>query len=503
MPIKLEYLPEPKLQFGEYFEHEDSKTGLAEFGPFGKNVSGLHPGEIKIGFVGTRQTVAAAQEWIESLSHKIESDKKSVERFQELALISSNEDTDDPEGGSLVTYSKVLHRDFCGFGAETPFASSFVLNDRWNRFIKNSEIDDILSLRDKVERINQLVTLFESYVQTIAHAPPKPDIILIALTPEITKRAHSVQVSNSFYLNFRRSLKAKAMRHDIPLQLIQQSTSTGTGKPSMQDRATRAWNFATAQYYKADGVPWRPVGLEEDVCFIGISFYTAEETRGSHIMRASVAQAFDYLGQGLVVRGDDFKWDSSREGRTPHLTTVDACNLIERTLKEYEKRRGIPPRRIVIHKTTEFWGDKHSGYDELSGFREGIAGVYGNCATDFVALRQSQIRLFREGRYPPLRGTYFCLENTEHFLYTVGYIPYLETSPSAYVPSPWHIAQHDGESDPKQLLREVLALTKMNVNNCSYADGTPITISFAKGIGEIMKHVPQGERIQSAYKFYM
>ena len=65
--LEIEYLPEPKLQFGSFFEHEDSKTGLAEFGPFGKNVAGLHPSAIKLGFIGTRETVAGAREWIEEL----------------------------------------------------------------------------------------------------------------------------------------------------------------------------------------------------------------------------------------------------------------------------------------------------------------------------------------------------------------------------------------------------------------------------------------------------
>ena len=33
MSISVEYLHEPKLLFGKYFEHQDTKTGLAEFGP--------------------------------------------------------------------------------------------------------------------------------------------------------------------------------------------------------------------------------------------------------------------------------------------------------------------------------------------------------------------------------------------------------------------------------------------------------------------------------------
>ena len=43
----------------------------------------------------------------------------------------------------------------------------------------------------------------------------------------------------------------------------------------------------------------------------------------------------------------------------------------------------------------------------------------------------------------------------------------------------------------------------MNVNNCAFADGTPITLSFSHKVGEIMKHVPDGQPIQTSYKFYM
>ena len=46
--LKIEYLEEPNLQFGGYFEHPDSKTGLGEFGPFGKNIPGLHPTDIRL-----------------------------------------------------------------------------------------------------------------------------------------------------------------------------------------------------------------------------------------------------------------------------------------------------------------------------------------------------------------------------------------------------------------------------------------------------------------------
>jgi hypothetical protein len=65
MKISFDYFEEPKLQFGNYFEHEDAKTGLAEYGPFGRNVSGLHVSEIRLGFIGTRESISGAKEWIE------------------------------------------------------------------------------------------------------------------------------------------------------------------------------------------------------------------------------------------------------------------------------------------------------------------------------------------------------------------------------------------------------------------------------------------------------
>jgi hypothetical protein len=101
-------------------------------------------------------------------------------------------------------------------------------------------------------------------------------------------------------------------------QLMQRRTVTGRGS-ELQEKATRAWNFCTAQYYKADGVPWRPVTLERGVCFVGISFYVARDVKGTLTMRASVAQAFDYLGQGLVLRGIPFN-GTKREWENRHIS---------------------------------------------------------------------------------------------------------------------------------------------------------------------------------------
>src|SRR6266487_6732381 len=132
----------------------------------------------------------------------------------------------------------------------------------------------------------------------------------------------------------------------------------------MQEIATRSWNFSTAMYYKKDGIPWRPLALQRDTCYVGVSFYIAQDLTDTITMRSSLAQAFDYLGQGLVLRGDPFEWDSEKFGRSPHLTEAAARDLIKRTLQEYMRVRDLPPRRVAIHKTSLFWGLERDPHNE-------------------------------------------------------------------------------------------------------------------------------------------
>jgi hypothetical protein len=502
MSLTLEYLEEPLLQFGQYFEHQDTKTGLAEYGPFGKNISGLHPSEIRLGFIGTRETISVAKEWIEACASPIESENIKQVRQHANTDINSLFDEELTPDATLTRLEKILNRDFVGFNRESPFGCSFQLNPRWDRTLNHRELDTILQHADKEQRILKLVELFEQEIESLATTSPSPDIIVLALTPAMVEKAHAVRLSGNFFLNFRRAIKARAMKWGIPLQLLQHRTAAGKGS-NLQEKATRAWNFCTAQYYKKEGIPWRPITLQGHTCYIGVSFYVAQDLNDRLTMRSSVAQAFDYLGQGLVLRGDPFEWDVEKLGRTPHLTQEAARKLLRDTLNEYMRVNGTPPRRVVIHKTSKFWGAEHGVHNELDGFYEGIDDVFPRCESDFVALQQTGLYLFREGMYPPLRGTYASIDDEAYFLYTMGFIPYLETYPGSYVPEPWQIIDHHGASAPKDLFKEVLALTKMNVNNCSFADGSPITISFSGMIGEIMKHVPVDGKVQPQYKFYM
>lgn len=513
---RIELLDEPKLLFGHQFEGDDVKEAIETFGTYGTSVDGLHTSEVKLGLVGTREGIAQAAEWIESLQRPIESEKKkeeivSFKRSSEVEVPSQpglgfgeDEQVDVDGEGLSVTYSNILNRDFCGFNTDGGFRCRLVHNPRWGAAFQKRDIEDVIGIVDPIKRIKELVKLYSDRIKLVAAETPRPDVIIVVLPPIVLQKASTALIKGNYFYNFRRALKAATMEYEVPLQLLQEATITRKKRGSLQDPATVAWNFCTALYYKADGIPWRMLGLEQDTCFVGVSFYVTQEenVKEKNELRASVAQAFDFYGQGLVVRGKKFEWDSAKRGRVPHLTKENAESLVRDTLEEYARRRRMP-RRVVIHKTSEFWGDEHPEHNEIAGFRAGIDSVSRDCDMDLVALRPSRARLFREGEFPPIRGTYFDFDGLPPHLYTLGFISHLQTYPGSHVPRPWMLSQHIGESSPKEIMKEVLTLTKMNINNCSYADGTPITLSFAKNVGDILKHADAIEKIQPHYKFYM
>jgi hypothetical protein len=88
----------------------------------------------------------------------------------------------------------------------------------------------------------------------------------------------------------------------------------------------------------------------------------------------------------------------------------------------------------VVHKT--------SGHNdaELDGFREALR-TNGVDSADFLSVGRSFTRLFREGEYPPLRGTFLNLDRRTHALYTRGSVDFFST----YVPSPLRLICDDVE----------------------------------------------------------
>lgn len=45
-------------------------------------------------------------------------------------------------------------------------------------------------------------------------------------------------------------------------------------------------------------------------------------------------------------------------------------------------------------------------------------------------------------------------------------------------------------ADIETVLRDIMRLTKLNYNNCVFADGLPITLKFASKVGDILTSLP-------------
>jgi hypothetical protein len=116
MNISVELIPEPLLEFNWHFLHPDKKTGLAEYGPFGRMDPALHPEQIKTGIVGTRATVELCERWIDECRGFIETD-----RTRKRPRPAPDEFADDEE--FVEALIKGLAPDFVGIAADSPFGT--------------------------------------------------------------------------------------------------------------------------------------------------------------------------------------------------------------------------------------------------------------------------------------------------------------------------------------------------------------------------------------------
>ncbi|HET8962503.1 MAG TPA: hypothetical protein VFM99_01300, partial [Chitinophagales bacterium] len=195
-----------------------------------------------------------------------------------------------------------------------------------------------------------------------------------------------------------------------------------------------------------------------------------------------------------ILRGEPVEVD--KNDKQPHLSEKQSYILIKQALEEYRFALETFPARLVIHKSSNF------NEAELNGFTKAVDELRITSA-DFVTIFDSKIKLFREGLYPPLRGTLIELEETEYLLFTRGSVEYYQTYPGMYIPSPLQIRMIRNDESPLTICKEILALTKMNWNNTQFDGKYPITISCARRVGEIMKYLTPEQKPQLRYAFYM
>jgi len=481
--MKIEFLAEPELEFGTG-RHVDIRFGLMNYGPL-DIASPIAPRKIKLGLVGTSETVEGVQEWLERSKTGI---------------------------AAKTSKQPNLFPRFPGYGPTTNLQAAFVTDSRLQSVMPPREIDLILANKNSAQGIERATDVFFDGLQHVSDKAPV-DVLVCAVPMKLYEyilnysqqdaEADEEDGEKRVKLDFHHLLKAKAMRLNKPIQIILPMTYDETKKRrqkkrpqqvrQLQDEATRAWNFYVALYYKAGGTPWRLFRDQSlhTVCYVGVGFY---KTLDNSRLMTSTAQVFNERGDGIILRGGMAKL--SKTDRQVHLESDNAKQLLENALKAYRSEHGNLPARVVLHKSSSY------SQEELNGFKDAL-DAHGVNTYDLISIRDSFTRLFRTGKYPALRGTFLTKDKLSHVLYTRGSVDFFCTYPGTYVPKALELRCDDTAQTPRFLAHETLALTKMNWNNTQFDNSEPIVLKAARRVGAILKYVDETSSIQSRYSFYM
>ncbi|HEY9226042.1 MAG TPA: hypothetical protein VIP11_05310 [Gemmatimonadaceae bacterium] len=498
MKIKIECLPEPKLAFGAGAKSVEPRRALASSGPV--DAGRMH--EIRLGLVGPESDVRAARGWLSRLGYFMPAREGNASRYRDWP------------------------------GADRALGVRFLIEDRFVRALDQTRLDLALAKGATKDGFEDLVDLFDARIQGL-FGDVRPDCIIVCLpedigdlrvenpglsaeerkalerlraeeeddqlalfqpSPEELKAAEELrtQADDLLFRTFYRALKARVMTHvnPVPLQVLRRDTVERPDDKG-QSHATRAWNIAVSLYYKAGGLPWRPAELPENVCFVGVSFHHLKR-RAGNLVYASVAQAFSTDVEPFALKGATVDHDQRRD-RHPYLKADQAAALMRDVLDQYEARAGVLPSRVVVHKTTMYQPE------EEEGFRNGTRDRTPAC--DLVWMRSTAFRLVRKGTQEPWRGT-LCTVGPETYLFTSGFVPWWNEYPGPHIPAPIQIGAA-GDTDIRQRALEILALSKMNWNTSEGLSRYPITLSFAKKVGQLMNELSENQAPNPSYRFYM
>ncbi|WP_036284033.1 hypothetical protein [Methylocystis sp. ATCC 49242] len=481
MIFKAHVFDEPMLEFGDGGQHCDPRQGLREHGPLQPRSGDV----IRVGVIGTDDTVAGFTEFLGETGRGIESGNKQ-----------------------LIN----LNPDFPGLGNQNPFRCKFEVPDGATATISRRQVNEITGIGRHDEAVRHAVELITSQLSALVEGSAKPDVIVLALPiPLIEKLVNAKSEEEDSdddddggdMLNFRDLLKAKTLHLPVPTQIVWPDTWDDAAKiprkvkrdsnRQTQVKATRAWNLLNALFYKAGKVPWRllPDQAEYRTSFLGIGFY--RDLDGQQLW-TSTAQMFDERGRGLILRGA--RAQTETRGRHPYLTAKDAEDLVVQSIAAYKAHHRHVPARLVVLKTSRFRPEEAEGIDAALG-KSGIE------MSDLVWVQESSpIAIFRDGNYPVLRGTFVDLGG-KGLLYTRGSVPFYGTFPGLRVPRPLLLVPH-GNSDSKilTLAKDVLALTKVNWNTTQFDQKLPAPIKAAREVGRILKHVEFGTAVSSDFRRY-
>lgn len=460
---------EPELVFANGETARDPRSGLLRYGP--RRRANVDEEVVNVGIVGDSRSIAMMEELLRQMRSGIPSDSKR----------------------------KRWRQPFPGLGVDSRLRFDYQTLEKWKGRIRQRDIDKIADIPKRQERVQPALRYLKHQITRLGTQTPPPDVTFVAIPERIVELCADpntdtdrIQTEDS---DFRSQIKLAGMECGTPTQLM--SPNALRGGANVQERSEFAWNIAVGMLYKArEGRPWKTARFRSRQCYAGISFY--KERGEDPDVRASVAQVFIEDGENFVIRGDPVQDIASDEAQT-HLSYEDAKRLVETILEKYGEYRDDRPKRLVLHKSSNFWPK------ETGGFSDGAAGVD---VKEFVTIRNHHpLRLFPEGDNPPLRGTLALPpDESEGYLYTTGYVPEQSVYNGPGVPTPIVVRPHEDyfSGDYRRICREVLSFTKLDWNSSDFCKRLPVTIGIANAVSDILAEPNADEvNLDTHYYYYM
>ncbi len=308
--------------------------------------------------------------------------------------------------------------------------------------------------------------------------------------------------------DFRRQIKARVMEHDIPVQIVRESTLIVTdqiryGHKGVNPLSDRLWNFGTALFYKCGRKPWKTPWARDGVCYVGLAYRRNEKDSRA---ACCAAQMFLDSGDGIVFVGDFGPWYSEKNNEF-HLNSIAAEKLLRGTIETYMQQDGRELKEVFLHARSGLNDEEYAGFQKACPTGVKLVGI---------RVRKDRLgpRLFRHddhpvssrrGKHPVLRGLFWQRTERHGLLFTSGFKPRLATYDGWEIPIPLAITLQHGDADIHQVAKDILGLTKLNYNSCQLGESQPITIKYSDRIGEILLANPEvpREKWKHNFKFYI
>ena len=301
-------------------------------------------------------------------------------------------------------------------------------------------------------------------------------------------------------------LKAATAARRMPIQLVREDKAL-----TYPCRASVMWRMGLALYVKAGGIPWKLADADPETAYIGISY--AIRPMSSNLPRfvTCCSQVFDEEGSGLEFIAYDAR-EVKVQRDNPFLSQTEMFRVMTRSLDLYRRRHaGRSPRRVMVHKTTEFKPEEINGCMEALHLCEAVDLVQVVDDVGWRGVRMDKGRYSKpKGRaaaFPVERGTVVELGPREALLWTHGDVQgitqrsYFKGAKST--PKPVRLVRHAGHGPWDETVRAVLALSKMNWNNDSLYDSLPVTMAYAKVLARVVKRMPSLGSTPYQFRFFM